>query len=541
MTQTAAHRSTTASPDAAAAATSDGPAARISPNGEAGPNRATSPVSVVILTLNEEINIADCIASCSWCDDVHVLDSGSTDRTIDIARQCGAQVHVHHFESFGAQRNWAIDNIPIKHDWIFHLDADERFTPELVTATAKLIAAAPAEAGFYVPNKFMFMGRWLKRAAAYPTYQMRLFHRRRMRFCDYGHGQRELTDGEVGTLNEPYLHFAFSKGLYDWLDKHNRYSSLEALQVVAGSRDRWSLLHLFTRDKVRRRRAWKEFGYHLPFRPFVRWFVTLFILGGILEGKAGRSYAQLIAMYEEMTTLKLRLLRSSVHAHIAGFERDTRPVAKTSTFAARDQHLDAPIHGTPTELVTPSQFVTADGQPLQMRPESSPWTFREKLGRAIWMLIGRPIFRMSFHNWYAFRAALLRLFGAKVGDGVAVRPTVHVEVPWMLDIDDDATIGDYAILYSLGRIRIGKRAIISQYAHLCAGTHDYTDHTFKLLRAPITLGDDVWIGADAFIGPGVTVGALTVVGARSSAYKDLVAKQVYVGNPAKPIKERILQ
>jgi putative colanic acid biosynthesis acetyltransferase WcaF len=176
-----------------------------------------------------------------------------------------------------------------------------------------------------------------------------------------------------------------------------------------------------------------------------------------------------------------------------------------------------------------------------MRPEPSAWTLREKAWRAIWMVVGRPIFRLSFHNWYRFRAALLRLFGARIARGVAIRPSVNIEVPWNLEIDEDATVGDHAILYSLGHIRIGKRSIISQYAHLCAGTHDHTDHTFRLIRAPITIGDDVWIGADAFIGPGVTVGSLSVVGARSSTYKDLPRQRVCVGNPARPIKERVLR
>jgi glycosyltransferase involved in cell wall biosynthesis len=270
----------------------------------------STPVSVVILTLNEETNVAACLASCDWCDDVHVLDSGSTDRTVEIARQCGATVHVHPFKAFGDQRNWAIDNITTRHDWIFHLDADERFTPDLVAAIAALIATGPLEPGFYVPEKLMFMRRWLKRSAGYPKYQMRLFHKARIRFRDYGHGQRELTDGTVGMLDEPYLHLAFSKGLDDWLDKHNRYSSLEALQAYEGSREHWPLPWLMSSDPVRRRRAWKEFAHQLPFGPFARWFVTLFVRGGILEGQAGWTYAHLIAMYEEMIRLKLRLLRT---------------------------------------------------------------------------------------------------------------------------------------------------------------------------------------------------------------------------------------
>jgi glycosyltransferase involved in cell wall biosynthesis len=271
---------------------------------------ATVPVSVVVLTLNEEVNIAACLASCSWCDDVHVLDSGSTDRTVEIARASGAQTSVHRFDAFGAQRNWAIDHLPTRHEWIFHLDADERFTPELVEELARIVAADPIEAGFFVSEKLMFMNRWLK-SAGYPKYQMRFFHKARMRFRDYGHGQRELTDGAVGTLNQPYVHLAFNKGLDDWLAKHNRYSLLEARQVIEGSREEWLLLSLVARDRVRRRRAWKELAYHVPLRPLARWLDVMIVRGGIFEGRAGWTYAHLLAVYEQMITLKLRMLRHS--------------------------------------------------------------------------------------------------------------------------------------------------------------------------------------------------------------------------------------
>jgi len=294
-------------------------------------------ISVVILTLNEEVNIVDCLASCVWCDDVHVLDSGSTDRTAELAEACGASVHTNPFESFGQQRNWAIDHIPAKYDWIFHLDADERFTPEIVRAMHELVLAAPGEAGFYVPNKLMFMGRWLKRTGSYPTYQMRLFHKERVRFADHGHGQREKTDGVVGTLDEPYLHYPFSKGLFDWIDKHNRYSSLEALQAVSSEKRQWGVRDLFFGDKIKRRRAWKEFSYELPMRPTLRWFATMFLLGGFLDGRPGFIYARLIVMYERMIALKLKLLRESTLAASADFEKDTRPKVRTKVFDARDR------------------------------------------------------------------------------------------------------------------------------------------------------------------------------------------------------------
>ena len=290
----------------------------------------TIPVSVVILTLNEEINVVDCIASCKELGDVHVLDSGSTDRTRELGEAHGATVWNHPFKSFGAQRNWAIDNITVEHDWILHLDADERVTPELVRALRDLFKSDPEEAGFYLPNKLMLMGRWLKRCGGYPTYQMRLFHRERMRFQDYGHGQRELTEGEIGTIDEPYLHYAFSKGVSDWLAKHNRYSTEEANQAVqAGTHV--GLGDLLSRDRIRQRRAMKRLSFRLPMRDKLRVIQLLLVQGGILEGRAGLMYARLIAIYERMTNVKYRLLCRDT----SGFEADVLP-PKSQTDSTED-------------------------------------------------------------------------------------------------------------------------------------------------------------------------------------------------------------
>ncbi len=231
-------------------------------NTESAASGRNVPVSVVILTRDEEPNIEACLLSCTWCDDVHVVDSGSTDQTCQIAERLGAKVHHHPFTTFGEQRNWAIDHIEHKYEWVFHLDADERFTPELVAEIAAVIATAPPEAGFYVPHKLMFMGRWLRYAeGGYPIYQMRFFHRQRMRFRDYGHGQRESTSGRIGVLHRPYLHFNFSKGLDEWIDKHNRYSALEAREAfdatatVLSSGTPWPVAGSSRRESIRVFRA----------------------------------------------------------------------------------------------------------------------------------------------------------------------------------------------------------------------------------------------------------------------------------------------
>jgi putative colanic acid biosynthesis acetyltransferase WcaF len=171
----------------------------------------------------------------------------------------------------------------------------------------------------------------------------------------------------------------------------------------------------------------------------------------------------------------------------------------------------------------------------------SPWPLRARVRRAAWMLARATAFRCSFHNWYAWRAFVLRCFGARVGRGVRVRPTVHVEMPWNLTIGDGAIVGDHAILYSLGEITLGRDCVVSQYAHLCAGTHDHTKRSFPLVCRPIRIGDEAWVAADAFVGPGVSVGDRAVVAARATVVKDVAADQIVGGNPARFIKARELR
>ena len=135
----------------------------------------------------------------------------------------------------------------------------------------------------------------------------------------------------------------------------------------------------------------------------------------------------------------------------------------------------------------------------------------------------------------------MRRFGARVGRGVNVSPTAQVYFPWMLEIGEFAAVGDGAFLYNLGPLRIGPRATISQRAHLCGGSHDYTDPAMPLLRLPITVSADAWVCADAFVGPGVIVGEGAVVGARAAAFKDVAPWTIVGGNPATVIGRRELR
>lgn len=156
----------------------------------------------------------------------------------------------------------------------------------------------------------------------------------------------------------------------------------------------------------------------------------------------------------------------------------------------------------------------------------------------LWWLVQDTLFRWSPQFLYSWRRFLLRLFGARVGKGVLVRPTVRVTYPWKVTIGDYAWIGDDVVLYSLGEIEIGAHTVISQKAYLCTGSHDFTRPTFDIYARPIRVGEQVWIATDVFVAPGVTIGPGTVVGARSTVLHDLPGGMICHGSPAKPVRPR---
>ncbi len=169
---------------------------------------------------------------------------------------------------------------------------------------------------------------------------------------------------------------------------------------------------------------------------------------------------------------------------------------------------------------------------------TSPYSTQEKLRRLLWSITQATFFRFSFHTWNRWRIFLLRSYGATIEDTCIVRRTLKVECPWNLTVGENSCLGDGVILYCLGKVTIGDRVSISQHAHLCAGTHDYTKDDMPLLRHPISIGDDVWLATDSFVGPNVTVGEKAILGARAVAMRDLDPNTIYSGNPAVIIKKR---
>ncbi len=273
------------------------------------PDSASEPVSVLVLTFNEEDNLPRCLASVAWADDVLVVDSFSTDRTVEIARQHGARVLQRAFDTFADQRNFGVDHGDLRHGWVLHLDADE-VVPDDLRAEMLRIARTGGQPAYRVASKMMFQGQWLRYAGMYPAYQVRFGQRDRLRFKQVGHGQREdLPPEEVGTLEHDLEHYSFSKGLHEWFAKHNRYSSdeaAEALRQRAGAVD-WAALA--APDRTRRRRALKALAARMPMRPSLRFLYMYLLRRGFLDGRAGLTYCRLLSTYEAMTVAKERELR----------------------------------------------------------------------------------------------------------------------------------------------------------------------------------------------------------------------------------------
>lgn len=177
----------------------------------------------------------------------------------------------------------------------------------------------------------------------------------------------------------------------------------------------------------------------------------------------------------------------------------------------------------------------------QLDKSKTPKNFRGRNAFFVqlWWIVQSLFFNTSPQFMYGFRRFLLRLFGAKIGKKVIIRPTVRTTYPWKVTIGDYSLIGDDVVLYSLGEIEIGSHVVISQKSYLCGGSHDYTKQDFPIYSKKITIEDQCWLAADVFVAPGVTIGKGTVVGSRSSVYKDLPENKVCMGNPAKIVKERV--
>lgn len=264
-----------------------------------------SGVSVLILTLNEEANLAACIDSCSWSDDIVVFDSMSEDRTVEIARAKGARVVQRRFDNYAAQRNAALGTVDYAHRWVLMVDADERVPPDLAAEIRSTVAQSPDAMALYrVRRKDHFLGKWLRRSSGYPTWFGRLVRPDRVR-VEREVNEEYIATGQVGHLQAHLHHFPFNRGVAYWFERHNRYSTMEAAAKLGLQRERIELGALFRGDPIDRRRTLKQLLYYVPLRPQIVFFYLYIVRLGVLDGRAGYHFSRMRAAYEMLIDLKV--------------------------------------------------------------------------------------------------------------------------------------------------------------------------------------------------------------------------------------------
>ena len=264
---------------------------------------AASTIAGVVLCLNEAENLPRALSSLAWCDEALVVDSGSTDGSQEIAMRCGACVIEHRQQGqflITEQRNWALHQGQLRSEWVLFLDADEEISNTCQQAIQKAIQHPAAADGYELTPRYWFLGRWLKYTQGYPNWHPRLVKRGVVGF-EGGVWESFTADHTIGRIQEPYDHYAFSKGIDDWLERHKRYADWEAERIEAVltgggvqalGTQRWKQLRLVMA------KAW-------PLRPVFRFAQKYVLQGGFLEGWQGLLFALLMAGYDLITVVKV--------------------------------------------------------------------------------------------------------------------------------------------------------------------------------------------------------------------------------------------
>jgi len=254
------------------------------------------PISAVVLTYNEERNIEDCLKSlCGWVDEIFVVDSYSTDKTVEIATRYTHKIYHHPFQNYASQRNWAQDYLSINNEWVFHLDADERVTPELSKELNRVFSESiDVVDGFLVSRKTVFMGRWIKQGGHYPAFHLRIFRKNLGRCEDRLYDQHFYVKGKIKTLKGDIID-TITSDLDNWISRHTKWATLEAREVINGDMayridDKDYVVKADRKGNPVEQKRWlRETYYRFPIfiRPFLYFLYRYFYRLGFLDGKEG--------------------------------------------------------------------------------------------------------------------------------------------------------------------------------------------------------------------------------------------------------------
>jgi glycosyltransferase involved in cell wall biosynthesis len=281
------------------------------------------PVSVIIPAKNEEANLPACLASVQRADEVFVVDSQSTDKSAEIVQNYGANLVQFNFNGrWPKKKNWSLENLPFRNEWILIVDCDERITPELWDEIALSIQNSEHD-GYYLNRRVFFLGKWIRHGGKYPDWNLRLFKHKVGRYENLNTedirntGDNEVHEhvilpGKVGYLKSDMLHEDF-RDMFHWLERHNRYSNWEArvyYNILTGQDNNSTIGANLFGDAVQRKRFLKKIWVRLPFKPLLRFILFYIIQRGFLDGKAGYTYGRLLSQYEYQIGVKLYELRS---------------------------------------------------------------------------------------------------------------------------------------------------------------------------------------------------------------------------------------
>ena len=276
------------------------------------------PVSVIIPAKNEELNLPACLESVARADEVFVVDSQSSDRSIEICQSYGAQVVQFHFNgSWPKKKNWSLENLVFNNEWVLIVDADERITPELWDEIALTIKNSQPN-GYYLNRKVYFLGTWIRYGGKYPDWNLRLFRHQKGRYENLhtedvpNTGDNEvhehvILEGQVGYLKNDMLHIDF-RDVYHWLERHNRYSNWEArvyYNLLKNNDQSGTIGANLFGNQIERKRFLKKIWVRLPFKPILRFILFYLLRLGFLDGRAGYIYGRLLSQYEYQIGVKL--------------------------------------------------------------------------------------------------------------------------------------------------------------------------------------------------------------------------------------------
>jgi glycosyltransferase involved in cell wall biosynthesis len=271
----------------------------------------SAPVSIVIPTRNEAMNLERCLRSVAWASEKFVVDSHSTDATGHIAENFGASVVQFDYKGgWPKKKNWALANLPFRNKWVLLLDADEVLCNGGSEEIGRLLRSDSDIAGYWINRRFMFLGKWLKHAY-YPNWNLRLFKHKLGRFERLIEGETNSGDveihehvivrGRTARLKTELEHYAYPS-VESFIEKHNRYSNWES--QLERELDKRTMGNLLQDRRMNFRRRLKRLSKKLPMRPLLRFWYIFFVQRGFLDGLEGYYFAQLHACYEWMSVIK---------------------------------------------------------------------------------------------------------------------------------------------------------------------------------------------------------------------------------------------